>query len=158
MTAETLLVSIDFWVFDFAMRRFESSYPSQPVRSSLCDFRVCENRGHSRGLGWRAGVSSRHILEFQVRTGGFVEPVSARHFPISVSACPRPVRYVTETGLPRAARATSGCPGHIRSRARCTIAFDANVVRTNACDGSSKRSDVNKPRQQRSPLGRNFAT
>jgi hypothetical protein len=49
-------------------------------------------------------------------------------------------------------RATSGCPGHIRSRARCTIAFDANVLRTNACDGSSKRSDVNKPRQQRSTL------
>jgi hypothetical protein len=42
---------------------------------------------------------SRQILEFQVRTGGFVGPVSARHFPISVSACPRPVRYVTETGL-----------------------------------------------------------
>jgi len=60
---------------------------------------MCENRQHSRGLGWRAGVSSRQILEFQVRTGGFVEPVSARHFPISVSARPRPVRYVTETGL-----------------------------------------------------------
>jgi hypothetical protein len=56
-------------------------------------------RRHSRGLGWRAGVSGRHILEFQVRTGGFVEPVSARHFPISVSACLRPVRYVMETGL-----------------------------------------------------------
>ena len=54
------------------IREFESSHPSQPVRSSLCDFRVCENRGHSRGLGWRAGVSSRHILEFQVTTGGFV--------------------------------------------------------------------------------------
>jgi two-component sensor histidine kinase len=31
---------------------------------------------------------------FDQLTGGFVEPVSARHFPISVSACPRPVRYV----------------------------------------------------------------
>jgi len=79
--------------------RFESYMPSQPVRSPLCDFRVCENRRHSRGLGWRALVSGWQILELQVRTGGFVEPVSARHFPISVSACPRPVRYVTETGL-----------------------------------------------------------
>ena len=81
------------------IREFESSHPSQPVRSPLCDFRVCENRRHCRGLGWRARVSSRQILEFRVRTGGFVKPVSARHFPISVSACPRPVRYVTETGL-----------------------------------------------------------
>jgi hypothetical protein len=32
-------------------------------------------------------------------TGGFAAPVSGRHFPISVSAYPRPVRYVTETGL-----------------------------------------------------------
>jgi hypothetical protein len=78
---------------------FESSHPSQPVRSSLCDFRVCENRRHSRGLGWRAGASSRHILEFRLWIGGFAVPVSARHFPISVSAYPRPVRYVTETGL-----------------------------------------------------------
>jgi hypothetical protein len=30
--------------------RFESSMPSQPVRSPLCDFRVCENRRHSRAL------------------------------------------------------------------------------------------------------------
>jgi len=30
---------------------------SQPVRSPLCFFRVCENRRHSRGLAWRAGVS-----------------------------------------------------------------------------------------------------
>ena len=40
----------------------ESSHPSQPVRSPLCFFRVCENRRHSRGLGWRAGVSGRQIL------------------------------------------------------------------------------------------------
>jgi hypothetical protein len=39
-----------------------------------------ENRRHSRGLGWRARVSGRQILEFQVRTGGFAAPVSARHF------------------------------------------------------------------------------
>jgi hypothetical protein len=41
---------------------------------------------------------------------------------------------------------------HPKPRPLCTIAFDASVVRTNACDGSSKRSDVNKPRQQRSAL------
>ena len=50
------------------------------------------------------------------------------------------------------ARTTSGCPGYVRSRARCTNAFDASIVGTNACDGRSKRSDVNKPRQQRSTL------
>ncbi len=72
---------------------------SQSVRSPLCDFRVRENRRHSRRLGWRARVSGRQILEFQVWTGGFTAPVSARHFPISVSACLRPVRYGTETGL-----------------------------------------------------------
>lgn len=39
------------------------------------------NRGYSRALGWRAGVSGRQILECQVRTGGFAAPVSARQFP-----------------------------------------------------------------------------
>jgi hypothetical protein len=38
---------------------FAPYMPSQPVRSLLWDFRVCENRRHCRGLGWRAGVSSR---------------------------------------------------------------------------------------------------
>ena len=47
---------------------FESSHPSQPVRSPLCDFRVCENRRHSRGLGWRARVSGWQILEFRLWT------------------------------------------------------------------------------------------
>jgi hypothetical protein len=75
---------------------FESSRPSGPMRSPLCDFRVCENRRHSRGLGWRAVVSGWQILEFRLWTGGFAAAVSARHFPISVSA---PVRYVTETDL-----------------------------------------------------------
>jgi hypothetical protein len=81
---------------------FAGSNPPCPASQSglhYAIFRGCENCRYSRGLGWRAGVFSRQILEFQVRTGGFVEPVSARHFPISVSACPRPVRYVTETGL-----------------------------------------------------------
>ncbi len=34
-----------------AMPRFESSRPSQPVRSQRRCFRVCENRRHFRGLG-----------------------------------------------------------------------------------------------------------
>jgi hypothetical protein len=84
-------------------------------------------RRHSRGLGWRAGVSGRHILEFEVRNGGFVEPVSARHFPISVSACLRPVRYVMETGLRSRFRACTAaqversidCP--VRGKARGSV-------------------------------------
>jgi hypothetical protein len=78
---------------------FESSHPSQPMRSLLFDFRLCENYRHSPGLGWSAGVSGRQILKFPVQTGDLAAPVSATHFPISVSACRRPVRYVTETGL-----------------------------------------------------------
>ena len=35
---------------------FESSHPSQPMRSLLFDFRLCENYRHSPGLGWSAGV------------------------------------------------------------------------------------------------------
>ena len=104
--------------------RFESYMPSQPVRSPLCFFRVCENRRHSRGFGWRAGVSGWQILEFRLWTGGFAAPVSARHFPISVSAYPRPVRYVTETGLRSRFRACTAakverwidCP--VRGKAR----------------------------------------
>jgi hypothetical protein len=68
-------------------------------RSLLRDFRVGENRRHSRGLGGRAAVSGQQVLKFPVCTSGFVAPVSAHHFPISVSARPRPVRYLTETGL-----------------------------------------------------------
>ena len=70
---------------------FESSMPSQPVRSPLFDFRLCENCRPSRGLDWSDGVSGRQILEFPVQTGGLAAPVSARRFPISVSPCPRPV-------------------------------------------------------------------
>jgi hypothetical protein len=107
--------------------RFESCMPSQPVRSLLFDFWPCENRRHSRGLGWRAGVSGWQILEFRLWTGGFVAPVSGRHFPISVSGYPRPVRYVTETGLPSRFRActaakverwtTPSGPAHPRAKA-----------------------------------------
>jgi hypothetical protein len=77
---------------------FESYHPSQAVRSLRCDFRVCENRRHSGGLGRLARVSVPQFPDFRPKTGGIRTPVSAGHFPISVSACPRPVRYVTETG------------------------------------------------------------
>ena len=83
------------------MVRYVSRKGSQPARSPLGFFRVCENRRHSRGLGWRALVSGWRILEFRLWTGGFAAAVSAHHFPISVSAYPRPVRYVTETGRRR---------------------------------------------------------
>ena len=62
--------------------RLKSSNPSVLARQSSlggCNFRVGENRRHFRGLAWRA-------------------PVSARYFPISVSAWRRPVRFFTETG------------------------------------------------------------
>jgi hypothetical protein len=83
--------------FDSAMR---TSRPSQPVRSLLCEFRVGENRRHSRGLGGRAAVSGQQILKFPVWTSGFVAPVSAHHFPISVSARQRPVRCVLNSTSP----------------------------------------------------------
>ena len=54
------------------MRRFESSRPSQPVRSLPCNIRVCENRRHSRGLGWRAGISGRQILDRRLRQCRFL--------------------------------------------------------------------------------------
>jgi Alpha/beta hydrolase of unknown function (DUF900) len=64
----------------------------------VCDFWLCENCRHSCGLCWRARVSGWQIPDFRLWTGCFVALVSARHFPISVSPCPRPVRCVTETG------------------------------------------------------------
>ena len=45
--------------FDSAMRRFESSRPSQAVRSPGFYFPVGENRRHSRGLRGRIPVSGR---------------------------------------------------------------------------------------------------
>jgi hypothetical protein len=45
---------------------FESSMPSQPMRSLLFDFRLCENCRHSRGLCWRARVSDRQIPDFRL--------------------------------------------------------------------------------------------
>jgi hypothetical protein len=76
--------------FQNDIRRFESSMPSQAVRSLLFDFWLCRYCRHSRGLCWRARVSDGQIPDSRVWTGGFAAPVSAHHFPISVSACPRP--------------------------------------------------------------------
>jgi hypothetical protein len=71
---------------------------SQSVQSLLYDFRVCEFRRHSGGLGWLARVSGRQFPDFRPKNGAFVVPISTNDFPISVSACRRPVRYGTETG------------------------------------------------------------
>ena len=80
---------------------FPGSNPGAPAnQSGLCGAisEWGENRRHSCGLCWRAWVSGRQFPDFQSRIAGFHAPVSARHFPISVSVCRRPVRYVTETG------------------------------------------------------------
>jgi hypothetical protein len=44
-----------------------------PVQSAMnmADFRVCEHRRHSRGLGWRAGVSNP-LLQ---RSSALVRPI-----------------------------------------------------------------------------------
>ena len=78
--------------------KFESFMPSQPVWSLQCDFRMCKNHRHSRGLGCRARVSGRQFPDFWPCIGRSQGSVSARQFSISVSACRRPVRHVTETG------------------------------------------------------------
>jgi hypothetical protein len=77
----------------------ESSLGSQAVGSLAYYFSVRENPRHSRGLGWRTPVSDRRFMTFRSSRGGFRAPISERHFPISISACRRPVRYLTETGF-----------------------------------------------------------
>ncbi len=57
--------------FKMTFCKFESYMPSQPVQSPRCDFRVCENRRHSGGLGWCARVSVPQFPHFRSRTGGF---------------------------------------------------------------------------------------
>ena len=71
---------------------------SQTVQSLRCHFRLSENRRHSGGLGWRDAVSGHQSEGGGREKGAFLAPVSAHDFPISVSACWRPVRYGTETG------------------------------------------------------------
>jgi hypothetical protein len=86
------------------IQEFESSLGSQAVESPGCYFPVCENPRHSRGLGWRAPVSDRRLLACWSVRGGFRAAVSARDFPISISAGRRPVRLLTETGSRSALR------------------------------------------------------
>jgi hypothetical protein len=83
---------------------FEAFVCNQAVGSPGYYFAVCENPRHSRGLGWRAPVSDRRLLAFWSVRGGFRAPVSARDFPISISAGRRPVRLLTETGSRSALR------------------------------------------------------
>src|SRR5450631_621314 len=94
-----------FPVFFPVIRKFEfgdwfesDCILSQTVQSLRCHFRLCENRRHSGGLGWRDAVSGHQSEGGGREKGAFLAPVSARDFPISVSACWRPVRYGTETG------------------------------------------------------------
>ena len=108
---------------------FESCMPSHAVRSLLCDFRVGENRRHSRGLGGRAAVSGQQIPKFPVWTSGFVAPVSAHHFPISVSARPRPVRYLTETGLQSCVSSVAVTRDVGRKSAASRYSYCANPLR-----------------------------
>src|SRR5580704_5667632 len=77
---------------------FESSRPGQPVRSLLFDFRLCANCRHSRGLCWCARVSGGKFRTFGSGLVALAAPVSARHFPISVSECPRTVGDWLEGG------------------------------------------------------------
>src|ERR1700730_12883552 len=58
------------------------------------------------GLGWLPPVSGRQFLAFPSFGRGFRAPVSARHFPISISAERRRVRLLTETGSRNVFRAT----------------------------------------------------
>jgi hypothetical protein len=68
------------------------------VESQACNFPVAENHRDFRGLGWCASVSGRQSLAFRPYRDGFRVPVSARYFPISVSAWRRQVRSLSETG------------------------------------------------------------
>jgi hypothetical protein len=47
-------------------RQFESSQPSQTVRSPLCDFRVYKNCRHSGGLGWCSLLAGIDLLTGKV--------------------------------------------------------------------------------------------
>jgi hypothetical protein len=49
----------------------KGAFQNDICRFESCFFRVCENRRHSRGLGWRARVSGRQIPDFRLWTGGF---------------------------------------------------------------------------------------
>jgi hypothetical protein len=83
---------------------FESSRPSQPVRSRGGFFPVEEERLSSRRLGRRAPVSARKIRVFACAHARFRVAVSARYISISVSAARRPVRLSMEIGFGSGAR------------------------------------------------------
>jgi hypothetical protein len=53
-----LMDGMHYLDFDSAIPRFESWRPSQPVRSSRRDIRVCENRRHFSWLGLVTRASS----------------------------------------------------------------------------------------------------
>src|ERR1700730_13390733 len=137
------------------MRRFESSRPSQRVRSLGCYFPVGENRRHSRRLGWGAPVSGPQFLAFRLLRGGFLAPVSGGDFPISVSGVQRPVRQQTESRLhpPRTSALLSiltrwaaggGGPGRGRA-ARRLARWHARGQGAGPDAGSSNRRGLLRP-------------
>jgi hypothetical protein len=68
------------------MRRFESSRPSQTVRSRGCIFPMAGNRRHSRTLGWRAPVSGGQFVAFPSFGRGFRAPALLAFFQFPTSS------------------------------------------------------------------------
>jgi hypothetical protein len=109
------------------IREFESSHPSQPASQCGLSYSISGCASTADIPAGYAGAPESLAGKFRTfgsEPSGFAAPVSARHFPISVSACPRPVRYVTETGLRSRFRACTAakverwidCP--VRGKAR----------------------------------------
>jgi hypothetical protein len=85
----------------FGLPKLPKRRRSGEAKNKGCSKEPTANCRDSGGLGWRARVSARQFPNFRSWIGGFQAPVSGRHSPISVAVCRRPVRHVTETGLPR---------------------------------------------------------
>src|SRR6266481_3786848 len=83
MRIETLYVSMVFADFDSATPRFESWRPSHPVRSLRCDFRVWENRRHSRGLAGNGRVFGEENRALPTEGGVFPDESLLHEFSIS---------------------------------------------------------------------------
>ncbi len=73
--------------FGSAIRRFESSRPSQPVRSLRSDFRAWENRRHSGGLGFFP--RTKRLTFCFIGLGSMPLAMSAARSPSSSCGCSR---------------------------------------------------------------------
>jgi hypothetical protein len=96
-----------------AKRRFETSRPSQRVRSLGVLFPGGGESPTFPQVRLGSPVSGPQFLAFRLLRGGFLAPVSGGDFPISVSGVQRPVRLLTETG----SRSAFG----YRARRRCGV-------------------------------------